>query len=390
MTYPNVLLANNRDISRRAFEQANGLRHEIASAVKSREAYVAEHHLDPSFCLPDSNWGKKTKDPSSTFLTAYRHVRDGDYHVLNRLRLWAPYFSGYELMWLEPRRNDRPSVAAIPPDHDKWIKTNRSEPDEWTELWIKYAKAVPPALRFSPPVMLGEIGWLVDGIVVNHDTYVYQERVNLLYETGIIDWLRRFGRPPRILEIGGGYGALAFALRRILPSARYVICDLPESLIFSGLYLTLCEQDKTRLLASDNEVSTRLSRAGVVLLPNYMLHLLASQGTAFDLVINTLSMSEMTAHQVQTYAAAIARLIGESGVFFEQNQDNKPIGWIDCKDHICDQFPWRRSVQSQLAAMTEGRVDLWANVEPALRPIDIPAKASKPRGWIRGLLHRRL
>ena len=52
MTYPNVLLANNRDISRRAFEQANGLRHEIASAVKSREAYVAEHHLDPSFCLP--------------------------------------------------------------------------------------------------------------------------------------------------------------------------------------------------------------------------------------------------------------------------------------------------------------------------------------------------
>lgn len=257
MSYPNVLLANNRDISQRAFEQADGLRREIASAVECREGYVAEHQLDPSFCLPDSNWGRKTKDPSSTFLTAYRYVRDGNYHVLNRLRFWAPYFSGYEIMWLEPRRTDRPSVAAIRSDHDKWIRTNRSEPDEWVGLWVKYAKTVPPALRFSPPWALGEIGWLVDGIVVNHDTYVYQERINLLYETGIIDWLRRLGRAPRILEIGGGYGALAFALRRILPSACYAICDLPESLMFSGLYLTLCEQDETRLIASDDEVSTQ-------------------------------------------------------------------------------------------------------------------------------------
>jgi hypothetical protein len=374
VTYPQVLLANNRNISPGAFERADGLRRSIAKAVEHRDAYVTMHRLDPSFCLPDSNWGEKTKNTASTFLSAYRYVRDGEYEVLNRLRFWAPYFSGYEMMWLRPRQVDRPSVEPIPPDHDDWIKTNRTEPDQWVNLWVEFTKIIPPALRFSPPVMLGEIGWLIDGIVVNHDTYVYQERLNILYEAGIIDWLQRLGRPPRILEIGGGYGALAFMLRRVFSSSVCMICDLPESLMFAGLYLTLCEQDRVRLVEPGNNGSDYLSEPGVSLLPNYMLHLLREQNVSFDLVINTLSMSEMTADQVDAYAVAIARLIGKSGVFFEQNQDNRHCGWIDCKDHIRGHFPWSQRLQPRLAAMTEGRADLWANAEPLLSPVRVPSK----------------
>jgi hypothetical protein len=108
VTYPQVLLANNRNISPGAFERADSLRRRIARAVETRDAYVTTHRLDPSFCLPDSNWGEKTKNAASTFLSAYRYVRDGEYDVLNRLRFWAPYFSGYEMMWLRPRQVDRP------------------------------------------------------------------------------------------------------------------------------------------------------------------------------------------------------------------------------------------------------------------------------------------
>jgi hypothetical protein len=374
MTYPNVLLADNRDISRDAYTRADGLRRKIANAVEHREAYVTTHQLDPSFCLPDANWGEKTKNSASTFLSAYRYIRDGKYEVLNRLRFWAPYFSGYEIMWLRRREVDRPSVEQIPQDHDHWIKTNRAEPDQWVNLWVEFTKAIPPPLRFSPPVMMGEIGWLFDDIVVNHDTYVYQERINLLYEAGIVAWLQGLPRAPRILEIGGGYGALALAMRRIFPFASYVICDIPESLMFAGLYLTLCEMDETRLIATNDDINSHLSRGGVALLPNHMMHRLTETNLNFDLVINTLSMSEMTEVQVRAYAIAIARLIGKSGVFFEQNQDNRHLGWIDCKDHIRDYFSWSRRLQSRLAAMTEGRADLWANVEPPLLPIIVPAK----------------
>jgi len=149
-----------------------------------------------------------------------------------------------------------------------------------------------------------------------------------------------------------------------------VICDLPESLLFCGLYLTLCEQDDTRVVEPGDDVGTHLSRAGVALLPNYMLQALLDQRAAFDLVLNTLSMSEMTEVQVHGYAAAIAHLIGRPGVFFEQNQDNRHIGLLDCKDHIRRHFPWRRRLEPRFATMVHGQADVWANIEPAfLRPL---------------------
>ncbi len=375
VSYPLVLLADNRDISQPAFQQAQKLRRKIAQAVENRAEYVAGRGLDPSFCLPAGNWGE---DSGNDFLAVYQRVRDGGFDLLNRLRFWTGVFSGYNLMWLT-HEHVRSLIWPIPPDYDQWITTNRAEPDEWVRLWVKFTQKIPPQLRFSPPAMLGEIGWCVDGVVVNHDTYVYQERINILHEAGIIDWLQGLGRAPRILEIGGGYGAVGFALRRILPSCAYMICDLPESLIFSGLYLTLCEQDDTWLVEPDDDMSNHVSKAGVKLLPNYMLHLLVDQGLHFDLVINTLSMSEMTAAQVHVYSTAIGRLIGETGTFFEQNQNNTHIGLIDCKDHIRGHFSWSHRLWPRSAAMTEGRVDLWANAKPPF------AQDWTERQWADGL-----
>ncbi len=379
MTCPNVLLADNRDISQHAFNRGVELRRKIAHAVENRGTYVTEHRLDPLFCLPRGNWDGAQND----FSSAYEYMRDGDYDALNRLRFRVQFFSGYDLMWLTPgAESRRSSIAPIPPNHDQWIKTQRAEPDSWVELWLKFTRPIPTALRFSPPVMLGEIGWRVDGVCVNHDTYAYQERINILYESGIIDWLHRLGRPPRILEIGGGYGAVAFALRRIFPSASYMICDLPESLIFSGLYLTLCEQDQVHLVEPDASISADPSRGDVALLPNYMLHLLLDRDLAFDLVINTLSMSEMTELQVHAYAEAIGRLIGRTGLFFEQNQDNTNLGLLDCKDHIRHHLPWSCRLEPQLAVNTEGSTDLWANVEPQLNLIQLHNPVPKLLGSI--------
>ena len=92
---------------------------------------------------------------------------------------------------------------------------------------------------------------------------------------------------------------------------EHVICDLPESLLFSGLYLTLTEGGSVQVTGDVYRPTE-----GFVLLPNYKFHLLAGH---FDIVINTISMSEMTEFQVKTYAQRIVPLIGDSGVFFEQN-----------------------------------------------------------------------
>jgi len=148
--------------------RADALRRRIVEAVTRRGAYVASNGLDPSFCLPGANWGTNA---ANDYMCAYRHVRDGGYDVLNRLRLWAPVFSGYSLMRLSDQTRGA-SVEPIPPDHDQWLSENRRQPDQWAQCWLHFARLVAPQLRYSPPMMLGEIGWLIDGVVVNHDTYV--------------------------------------------------------------------------------------------------------------------------------------------------------------------------------------------------------------------------
>ncbi len=364
-----VLLSHNRDVSPAAFRRADRLRRAIAQSVEARDAYIGDHGLDRRFCLPAANWGENGEND---FLEAYKHVRDGRYEVINRLRFWSQVFSGYQVMSLSPGTGLR-SVNPIPPDFDSWIKAQRPLPDQWIEIWTKHTRAIPYDLLYRPRRALGEIGWNIDGVVVNHDTYVYQERINILFESGLLGWLGGLNRVPRILEIGGGYGALAAAFRKILPNCSYVICDLPESLIFSGLYLTLTETVRLpKVIAPADSRLASLSGSGVVLIPNYMFHLLVEQGISFDLVINTLSMSEMSEMQVRQYSAGIAQFIGTQGVFFEQNQDNRSIGLNYCKEIIRDYFPINVPRIPKLAGMTEGRPDLWANVDLSfLKPFEL-------------------
>jgi hypothetical protein len=70
--------------------------------------------------------------------------------------------------------------------------------------------------------MLGEIEYDIGGVIVNNDTCTYQERANLIVESGLMDWLwskiESVGEV-KICEIGGGYGALPHWFKAALPEA---------------------------------------------------------------------------------------------------------------------------------------------------------------------------
>ncbi len=176
------------------------------------------------------------------------------------------------------------------------------------------------------------------------DTIDYQERMSLLSLSGVID--RFEGRSPRILEIGGGYGALCLGLMSALNPCQYVICDLPESLLFSGLYLTMAQRSPVRIATRSDDLGPE-RRNEICLLPNYLAEVLMPEHE-FDLVINTLSMSEMTPHQVMTYGLLISRAIGPSGLFFEQNHNNKHLGLIDCREYLAPFFRDKRVIEPNI------------------------------------------
>jgi putative sugar O-methyltransferase len=299
---PRAFLAENIDINPAAFERGLRLREEVGDEVDNRASYIEQNGLDDRFCYPDGNWKSAS---GNDYLTAYDYVRRGDYKVLNRLRFYGQVFSGYNAMTLQLSIGLH-SVRDAPDDLDQWITANRSAAP-YLHTWKNQTDGVPDAYKMRPPQMLGEHGWIVDGRVINHDTCVYQERITALLDSGELEKLKG----ARILEIGGGYGALARALSQMVGAKEYVICDLPESLLFSGLYLTLTEAGSVQVTGDAYRPTE-----GFVLLPNYKFHLLAGH---FDIVINTISMAEMTDFQVKTYAESIVPLIGDSGVFFEQN-----------------------------------------------------------------------
>jgi putative sugar O-methyltransferase len=148
------------------------------------------------------------------------------------------------------------------------------------------------------------------------DRVAVQERMAALYRSGLLQPLR--GTAPRILEIGAGYGALALAVRRVLPDAIYTIVDLPQSLCLAACYLAT-RQDC--LVTVDPAKAD--SSGSILLVPCNALHRLDART---DLAINTLSFGEMPEAVVEDYAKFLRRCAKPGALLFEQNFDNSHIG----------------------------------------------------------------
>ena len=118
-------------------------------------------------------------------------------------------------------------------------------------------------------------------------------------------------RAPRLVEIGGGYGLMAYwFLRGAMAPLRYTIVDLPIVSVLQGYFLskTLGESEVS-LFGEDP--------AHVVLLPNTAL---GDVQTPYDALVNKDSMPEMPADAVLEYLAW-ARGNCE-GIFFSCNQES--------------------------------------------------------------------
>jgi putative sugar O-methyltransferase len=133
------------------------------------------------------------------------------------------------------------------------------------------------------------------------------------------------GRPAwRILEIGGGYGALAAKLRRINAGSRLVLIDLPETLAVQHWYL-VSAMPGARLIGYQEYcnlgVQSALEQADVLLLPPAAIAELPAR--IFDAAINIRSFAEMTTDYVRFYVSEIERTLKKNGIFYYVNRLQK-------------------------------------------------------------------
>lgn len=105
-----------------------------------------------------------------------------------------------------------------------------------------------------------------------------------------------------ILEIGGGYGGLARLMKLLLPSVRYFILDLPESLFFSYIFLSANFPDsRIKFITDKNEMPNpgNYNNFDFILVPTALIDTLS--GISADIVINTASLGEMRQTTIDRY-----------------------------------------------------------------------------------------
>lgn len=117
-------------------------------------------------------------------------------------------------------------------------------------------------------------------------------------------------------EIGAGYGRLAHVVLTAMPNARFLIFDLPESLLLSQFYLTSLFPDSPALLYPDSatapDAAERWKTARIAFgLPHQLQSV--PRGSV-DACINIYSFMEMSPEQVEVYFAAVEKI--DPRIFF--------------------------------------------------------------------------
>jgi putative sugar O-methyltransferase len=150
---------------------------------------------------------------------------------------------------------------------------------------------------------------------------------------------------PRVLEIGGGYGRIAWAVLSTVPGARYVIVDIAPALALAQRYLTSVFPDlptfRFRRFDDAAAVADELDSARLAFLTPDQLELLEPLGAEIALTVS--SLHEMLPALVGRYLELVDRHC--DGVFYTKQWQR----WYNAADDVVmarEEYPypahWRR------------------------------------------------
>ncbi len=149
-------------------------------------------------------------------------------------------------------------------------------------------------------------------LYVRHgDRLITQDLCNSVLEFhSIIDALPS-GRPAGrgVLELGAGYGRLAWVFLHVFPECPYFICDIPPALAVAETYLTTLFPDRRvfrfRHFDTHADVRKEMEQAQLGFLMPNQLALVPPWGAG--LFVNVSSLHEMRPEQIEYYLAEVSR-----------------------------------------------------------------------------------
>jgi hypothetical protein len=258
---------------------------------------------------------------SSRVYANYLAVRDGVLDMLDRRpekeggpsRYWREELAGFDYLF-----DASPLVIAKLREHCYHLTGLRSydyrghhehKARPFAEKLASLRDVDGSGLLVPESPLLGGFGHHIDGALINVDTLKFYECLIALDRGGALATLReRGGHGKVVIEIGAGWGGFAYQLRTLCPRVRYIIVDLPQSLLFSGTYLKTVFPRASMRLATEPVAApgTAETNDDFILIPHFFLA--DSELPRPDLAVNVASFQEMTTEQVQRHAASLRGL----------------------------------------------------------------------------------
>jgi len=126
------------------------------------------------------------------------------------------------------------------------------------------------------------------------------------YATRIADLINDETERKVVVEIGGGYGGLAYFLNKTIENFTYIDFDLPENMALTAYYVMNSFPGKKVLLYGEGELTEEnINRYDIIIMPNFEIKKLPSQ--KINLAFNSYSLAEMSAETINVYIPELKR-----------------------------------------------------------------------------------
>jgi putative sugar O-methyltransferase len=151
----------------------------------------------------------------------------------------------------------------------------------------------------SPPIG-NPYGHIFDGVFIRAGSDYHH------YYAQLINSLLPPNAKGTVIELGGGFGGMAYFLVRDNPDVTYVDFDLPEALALASYYLLKAFPNLPITLYGEAEFSPEtLSRSRVVMMPSFEIKKMPTG--AANVAFNSYSLAEMSASSIREYIAELTR-----------------------------------------------------------------------------------
>jgi hypothetical protein len=122
-----------------------------------------------------------------------------------------------------------------------------------------------------------------------------------------------------VVEIGGGYGGMAYYLNRDT-KIKYIDLDLPENMALTAFYLMHALPDKKIMLYGEDSLDN-FSNYDIAILPSFAIEKIHKNSV--DLVFNSYSFGEMSSNTVAAYLSEADRILKCDGWLYHINLNKR-------------------------------------------------------------------